>query len=142
MGFEQGGGEGGGGGSMMPYDQTGGGSNCAICEHAGKELTTLRAINFDHEIGFHAAEEEITRLQAENERLKQQLAAMTQERDGLKEDLDAVRRETWVKVAKSFDKKFFATDKRLDNTRDYRVDEFYAWCRAQAAHGGPHDDPR
>jgi hypothetical protein len=44
----------------------------------------------------------------------------------------AVRRETWVKVAKSFDKKFFATDKRLDNTRDYRVDEFYAWCRAQA----------
>jgi hypothetical protein len=53
--------------------------------------------------------------------LTAQLAAMMKE-----------RRETWVKVAKSFDKKFFATDKRLDDTRDYRVDEFYAWCLAQA----------
>lgn len=31
----------------------------------------------------------------------------------------------WEEVAKKFDKRFYATDHRLDNTRDYRVDEFY-----------------
>lgn len=46
--------------------------------------------------------------------------------------LRQVERETWEKAAKEFDRKMFATDKRLDNTRDYRVDEFYAYCRQQA----------
>jgi hypothetical protein len=42
------------------------------------------------------------------------------------------REHVWGKVAKAFDKKFFATDHRLDNTRDYRIDEFYRWLLEQA----------
>ncbi len=46
--------------------------------------------------------------------------------------LQARERAVWTKVMKAFDKKFSATDTRLDNTRDYRVDEFYKWCRQHA----------
>ena len=48
------------------------------------------------------------------------------------EAFQAQRREVWREAAKKFDKKFFATDHRLDSTRDYRVDEFYEWLRAKA----------
>ena len=46
--------------------------------------------------------------------------------------LSARERAVWLEAAKKFDVKFYATDHRLDNTRDYRVDEFYKWCRQQA----------
>lgn len=45
----------------------------------------------------------------------------------------AVReRAVWEKITKAFDKKFMASDKRLDSTRDYRVDDFYKWLKQQA----------
>lgn len=42
------------------------------------------------------------------------------------------RAAVWREAAKEFDKKFSATDTRLDGTRDHRVDEFYKWCEQQA----------
>ena len=47
--------------------------------------------------------------------------------------LAAREREVWESVTKEFDTKFMASDARLDRSRDYRVDEFYAWCRRQGA---------
>ena len=51
--------------------------------------------------------------------------------------LRAERAAVWEKAAKKFDEKFHATDRRLDITRDYRVDEFYNWLRIKAKEAQP-----
>ncbi len=49
--------------------------------------------------------------------------------------LHAERGKVWEEAAKQFDKTFCATDKRLDNVRDFRVDEIYKWLCAKANGG-------
>ena len=61
---------------------------------------------------------------------EKELAALTAK-------LAEARREVWEEAARVFDKAFFANDHRLDHTRDYRVDVFYKFCKAQATKEAP-----
>ena len=48
------------------------------------------------------------------------------------EALAARERAVWEEAAIAFDVTFMASDERLANMRDHRVDVFYKWCRQQA----------
>ena len=57
---------------------------------------------------------------------------LANERTHLRDQLATARQDVWGKAARKFDETFFATDHRLDHTRDYRVDEFYTWLSEHA----------
>jgi len=55
----------------------------------------------------------------------------------LRQQLAAARQQVWEEAARGFDEWFFATDHRLDHTRDHRVDEFYKWLCGKAKKAQP-----
>jgi len=50
------------------------------------------------------------------------------------------------RAAKRIDEQFGATDHRIDNVRDFRIDELFKWCNQQAQADSPgegiHDPTR